>query len=70
MRFDLPALACDLRAWLPSTAASKARIVSSGRSMRLLVGLDRSGSTAGRVSGRTWSARSVATYGIAVVVLV
>ena len=40
----LPALKDALRLYDPSIAASKDRIVSSGRSMRDLVGLDRSGS--------------------------
>ena len=40
----VPALKEALRLYDPSIAASKDRIVSSGRSMRGRVGLDRSGS--------------------------
>ena len=40
----VPALKDALRLYDPSMAASKDRIVSSGRSMRDLVGLDKSGS--------------------------
>jgi len=36
----------DLRLYSPSIAASKERIVSRGRSQRLRVGFERSGSTA------------------------
>ena len=45
----VPALKEALRLYDPSIAASKDRIVSSGRSMRGRVGLDRSGS-AGQAS--------------------
>jgi hypothetical protein len=40
-----PRITMDLRLYSVSMAASKERIVSSGRSQRLRVGLERSGST-------------------------
>lgn len=45
----------DRRELVPSAAALNARIVSSGLSMRLRVGLDRSGSAVANVSMRVMS---------------